>query len=326
MLTPTKKNMKHTKAKLQCVRARTIVACVAAGSLLNCRISAQEVRAARKSDRPCNIKLVASGVNLCFLILTVVAIPALGQTPPVHNSQLPSQAKEVHGVAMPVPKEIFRSLDQFRDANWRAVKRPQIARWKSHGDQVQIASLLGVAIAEGFIAMEAEDSIEVKNIGNRVLALARALGLEKRALRRSRSIMELTDKNDWMAARKEWDGVLSDLEKGMIELKSADLYQFVSLFGWLRGTEALSALVLQNYSSERADLLRQPGLINYLEKQLLAMSTDIQNRPMVAKMVEGMRRIRVLIQSENEPPSEKIVREIEGICEELVRLSSRRPA
>jgi hypothetical protein len=103
-----------------------------------------------------------SRVKLWFLILIVVAVPALGQTPPEQNSQLPSQAKEVHGVAMPVPKEIFRSLDQFRDANWRAVKRPEIARWKSHGDQAQIASLLGVAIAEGFIAMEAEDSSEVK--------------------------------------------------------------------------------------------------------------------------------------------------------------------
>ena len=35
--------------------------------------------------------------------------------------------------------------------------------------------------------------------------------------------MELADKNEWTEARKEWDGVLSDLESGMIELKSADL-------------------------------------------------------------------------------------------------------
>jgi hypothetical protein len=264
-------------------------------------------------------------LKLWFLILTVVAVPALGQTPTEQNSQLPSQAKEVHGVAMPVPKEIFRSLDQFRDSNWRAVKRPEIARWKSHGDQAQIASLLGVAIAEGFIAMEAEDSSEVKNIGNRVLVLARALGVEKRALRRSSSIMELTDKNEWTAARKEWDAVLSDLEKAMIELKSADLYQLVSLLGWLRGTEALSALVLQNYSSERSDLLRQPTLINYLETQLLAMSSDIQNRPMFVKLLDGIRRIRTLVERENGPLPEQTIREIHSICGELVPLSSRRP-
>ena len=225
---------------------------------------------------------------------------------------------------MPVPKEIFRSLDQFRDANWRGVKRPEVARWKSHGDPAQIATLLGVVIAEGFIAMESEDSIEVKDLGRAVLALARGLGVEERALRRSRSIMELADKNEWTAARQEWDGVLSDLESGMIELKSAQLAQLVSVGGWLRGTEALSALVLQNYSPERSDLIRQPALINYLEKQLVAMSSDIQGRPIVVKPLDGIRRIRRLVESENGPLSEETVREVHRICRELVPLSSRR--
>ena len=79
---------------------------------------------------------------------------------------------------VPVPKEIFRSLDEFRGANWRAVQRPEVVHWKSHGDQVQIATLLGVEIAEGFIAMEAQDSTEVKDLGNTVLPLARGLGSE----------------------------------------------------------------------------------------------------------------------------------------------------
>ena len=151
------------------------------------------------------------------------------------------------------------------------MKRPEVARWKSHGDQAQIATLLGVVIAEGFIAMEAKDSTEVKNLGNNVLSLARGLGIRERALRRSRSIMELAEKNEWSEARKEWDGVLSDLDVGMIEIKSEDLAQLVSLGGWLRGTEALSALLLQNYSPERANLIRQPALIDDLEKQLHAM-------------------------------------------------------
>jgi hypothetical protein len=267
-------------------------------------------------------ELVVSALKLCLFIPVVLAISALAQTSSEQNSQLPSQAKQVHGVAVPVPKEIFRSLDQFRDANWRAVKRPEVARWKSHGNQAQIATLLGVVIAEGFIAMEAEDSTEVKDLGRTVLALARGLGVEDRALRRSRSIMELADKNEWAAARQEWDGVLSDLESGMIELKSTQLAQLVSVGGWLRGTEALSALVLQKSSSERCALIRQPVLIDYLEKQLLAMSSDSQAHPIVVKLLDGIRRIRML--SENEPLPEETVRKVHGICEELVPMSSRR--
>jgi hypothetical protein len=267
---------------------------------------------------------VVSALKLCFLIQVVLAVSASAQTPSEQNGALPSQAKQVHGLVVPVPKEIFRSLDQFRDANWRAVQRPEVARWKSHGDQAQIATLLGVVIAEGFIAMEAKDSAEVKNLGNSVLSLARGLGIRERALRRSRSIMELADKNEWSEARKEWDGVLSDLETGMIEIKSEHVAQLVSLGGWLRGTEALSALVLQNYSPERSNLIRQSALIDYLEEQLRAMSSDIQGRPIVGKLLDGIRTIRSLVESENGPLSEETVRKVHGVCAELVPLSSRR--
>ena len=269
-------------------------------------------------------ELVVSVLKDWFFVLAVLATPAVAQTSLDQNSPLPSQAKEVHGVAVPVPKEIFRSLDQFRDANWRAVKRPEVARWKSHGDQAQIATLLGVVIAEGFIAMEAEDSTEVKNLGSSVLDLARGLGIREHALRRSRSIMELADKNEWSEARKEWDGVLSDLESGMIELKSAQLSQLVSLGGWLRGTEALSALVLQNYSPERSKLIRQPELIDHLEEQLRSTSSDIQARPVVVKLLDGMHKIRTLIESEKGSLSEETVQKVHGVCAELVPLSSRR--
>src|SRR5215472_11259310 len=153
-----------------------------------------------------------SALKLSIFIQAALAMAAFAQTPSEQNSPLPSQAKQVHGLVVPVPKEIFRSLDQFRDANWPAVKRPEVARWKSHGDQAQIATLLGVVIAEGFIAMEAKDSAEVENLGKSVLSLARGLGIRERALRRSNSIMELADKNEWSDARTEWDGVLSDLE------------------------------------------------------------------------------------------------------------------
>jgi hypothetical protein len=262
-------------------------------------------------------------LKIYFFIAAGLAVPVFAQTLSDQSGQLPSQAKQVEGVLVPVPKEIFHTLDEFRVANWHAVQHPEIVHWRSHGDQVQIALLLGVEIAEGFVAVEAEDGAEVKSIGNTVLKLARGLGVEKSALRRSRSIVEYSDKSEWTAARKEWDGVFSDLETGMIEIKSKELAQLVSVGGWLRGTEALCALVLQNYSAEHAELIRQQVMLDYLEKQLLGMKSEIRSRPVVTKMLTGIRRIRALISNDKESPTEKTVREIDEICKELVRLSSR---
>jgi hypothetical protein len=247
------------------------------------------------------------------------------QTPPQQTTQLPSQAKSVEGVLVPVPKEIFHSLDQFQGANWRTVRRPEVLKWKSQGDQVQIALLLGVVVAEGFIAMEAQDATKVKAIGNRVLTLARGLGVEKTALRRSRSIIEHAEKSEWPAARQEWDAVLSDLEAGLISLKSEHLSQLVSLGGWLRGTEALSTVVLQNYSAERAELIRQPAMLDYLEKQLDGMNPGVRNDARVAAIAHGLRRIRSLIPAGNTAVEEQTVKDVRTICDELVLMASTGP-
>ena len=275
---------------------------------------------------PVACERIVSPVKTLLSIWLVLAIPALAQTPAGQSPTFPSQAKPVKGILVPVPKEIFGSLDKFRGANWRAVQRPEVIRWKAHGDQVQIALLLGVVVAEGFIAMEAQDSVEVEDVGESALTLARGLGVEKSALRRSRSITELADRNKWPAARREWDGVLSDLEKGMIELRSEPLFELVSLAGWLRGTEALCTLVLQDYSPERAELIRQPMLLDHLEKQLLGMRGKIENRRTIARMLEGVRKIRAAIENEKGPLTAKTVGDIRAICRQLVAISSERPA
>ncbi len=186
--------------------------------------------------------------------------------------------------------------------------------------------MLGVAVAEGFIAMEAKDSTEVHDLGNLVRKLARGLGVEEGALRRSRSIMDYADRQQWGPARREWDAVLSDLEKGMVALKSEPLSQLVSLAGWLRGTEALCDLVLQDYSPARAELIRQPALLDYLEKQLVDMKGDRARRHVIARMLKGIRQIRALMESKKGPMTKAAIGQIGSICKELVDISSQRPA
>ncbi len=217
-------------------------------------------------------------------------------------------------MVVPIPSEVFGSLDKFANSNWRAVQRPALAHAKPHGDRTQIALLLGVVIAEGFIAVEAKNAAEVKEIGSAVHTLARALGVESAVMRRSRSIVEYVDKNDWSAVRKEWDGVLPDVQQGMKQLESEQLSQLVSLGGWLRGTQALTALILQRYSVEGAELLRQPALLDRFEKQLSKMGSNTS----VSKMQEGVRKMRVLVAGLHQPISEKSVRDIAAVCNELL--------
>ncbi len=261
-----------------------------------------------------------------FAFILLVMIPSVQAQAPPPPEQLPAQAKMVKGILVPVPQEIFHLLDKFGGAYWHLVQRPEIVRWRPHGDQLHIALLLGVVVAEGFVAMEGKDAAEVKDVGRAVLSLARGLGVGRVPLRRNQSIVESAEQNKWTVARKEWDGVLSDLEKGMIDLRSERISQLVSLGGWLRGMEALCALILQDYSPERAELIRQTAVIDYLEKQLVEMQRDIGRQVTVAKMLKGIHRIRKLIGREGGTIPEKTVRKVGSLCEGLVSVSSKRPS
>jgi len=152
-----------------------------------------------------------------------------------------------------------------------------------------------------------------------VLEAAAAIGVKKSVLRRSRAIIEDAERSDWNAVREEWDRVFADVEGAMRELDSEQLSQLVSLGGWLRGTEALTALLLQNYSTDGAELLRQPTALDYFEKRITEMNRELRSKALVARMHQGIRRIRPLVRSNGGARlSEKTVKDIGAITKELV--------
>jgi hypothetical protein len=261
---------------------------------------------------------------LCILgLATLSSVRAAQPSPGAAGKPFPPQFTMVDGVLVPVPSEIFNTLDKFRHSNWRAVQRPELARWKPPGDQAENALLLGAVIAEGFIAVEAEDAAEAKSVGRAVLKLARGLGVERAALRRSRSIVEYAEKGDWPAVRREWDGVLPDVQQGMKQLKSDQLAQLVSLGGWVRGSEAFAALVLQNYSKEDAELLRQPALFNHFEKQLASTSGDVATDPIVVNMSAALRKVRKVLASGGTQISPQKVKQISSTSSEILKSLNR---
>ena len=268
----------------------------------------------------CYLRAISRRIALfSFTALTIPISSMVAQSPPESVAQLPSESTAIRGIVVPVPREIFDTLDKFADSNWRAVQRRELTRQRTPRAQAETALLLGVVIAEGFIAVEAKDTGEVKNVGRDVLKLSRGLGIEKAALRRSRSIVEYAEKGDWAGVRKEWDGVLPDVQEGMNELQSEQLAQLVSLGGWLRGAEALTVLVLQNYSDQKANLLWQPALLDYFDKRLEQMTGDVRENPAVVKMRDGMRRVRPLIASEKSQISQMTVKEMAVIFRECLR-------
>jgi hypothetical protein len=255
--------------------------------------------------------------------LALLAAASLASAQPATAPAPPPLTTVVEGVIVPVPREIFATLDRFQNSNWRAVQRPELTQLRLQNDQAGIALQLGVAIAEGFIAVEAKDAEEVKNLGRAILTLARGLGVEQWALRRSRSIVDHAEKGDWAAVRQEWDGVLPDVQEGMRELQSGELAQLVSVGGWVRGTEALAALVLQNPSPSAAAVLHQPALAEQLAVQMERLSPALREQSLVRQIEAALQRLRPLVAPAGQPIAVEQVNEISAIAVDVMKAITR---
>lgn len=257
--------------------------------------------------------------RLFFLLLLGLAT-ATAQKPEktIDLGQFP--ADTIENVVVPVPSEIFTVLDKLGNPNWRAQLGPQTT-YPASPNRAQVALLLGTVIADGFVAVEAEDSERVKEIGRNVLTLAEAINVRKSVVARSNSIIEKADAREWNAVRREFDGALQDVNQAMVELNDGQLAQLVSLGGWLRGTEVLTSIVKEKYSTDRAELLYQPLLVDYFNRQLDEMSPRLRRQQLVGEIRNSLGRIGPLIKkSPANDISPETVTEINDLSVQMVEL------
>ena len=258
---------------------------------------------------------------LALAVIPALASHAIASDPPRHIDLGAMPATMVDEVIVPVPSEVFGVLDKLGTPNWHDVLRSTPSN--PVGERPQVALLLGTVIAEGFIAVEAEESEEVKKIGRNVLNLASAIGVRKSVAARSKAIIEAADRKDWQRVRLELDGALQDVKQAMIELHDEQLAQLVSLGGWLRGTEALTTVVGRSYSKDGAELLRQPALLEYFQRRLNDMEPRLRKDQAVAKVAKSLVEMKPVIE-ETGDVSAKDVEKIRDITTDVVHVVNTR--
>lgn len=256
---------------------------------------------------------------LLVFVLLVSSSPIRSQESPPPTIDLHNfPATEINDVIIPVPSEIFNVLEKLGSPNWHGLLLE--SRGSPTGSRPQTALLLGIVIADGFLAVQARDVEKIKDIGRDVLSLSEALGVRDAVIARSKSIIDQAEKKDWRQVRTEFDGALQDVRSAMRQLNDEPIAQLVSLGGWLRGTHAVTNIIFNNYSPERAELLHQPELITYFDNQLENMPAKLKKDNLVRKIRPSLGKIKSLVSYQETPviPLEN-VRKIHELADELVQ-------
>jgi hypothetical protein len=196
-------------------------------------------------------------------------------------------------ITIPTPGELFAALGKPGKTNWSGQYRGPIP--VTYRNRAQIALNLGGLIADGFIAVEAKDSQQVKNIGSDIIRLAKALGVSEKLLGRGSSINEFAENNEWDTLQEELEATQNEVKSSMQSHSDQDLVILVTLGGWIRGTQVVTAAIMQNYDERSAKVLRQPALVHFMQSKINETSPELRGEPLVKDVSEQLSGIQKLV-------------------------------
>lgn len=237
------------------------------------------------------MKSILSLILISSCLSTVGTVPAAEVPSRIDVKRL---SKTVEDVVVPLPNEIFGALNKLDSVNWKEFVRT--SKGANFTERPRIALLLGATIADGFIAVQAEDAPSVKEIGQRVVTLAKGIGVGNSIVPHAKAITEAADRRNWDAVRQELDRTQNSVQQAMNEVHDEKLSQLVSLGGWLRGTQVLTSVVDRHYSADGAELMHQPDLLEYFQRKLGNMPEF--NIPLLGQIRSSLVEVKPLIEVE----------------------------
>ncbi len=211
---------------------------------------------------------------------------------PLTSEQM-AAALSLDTITVPTPGELFAALNKQCKPNWTGEFRGPITT--AYSDRAQAALNLGGLIADGYIAVEAMDKQQVKNLGRDILALSKNLGISKGILDRGESIKRFSDDSDWNALKEELEAMQNEVKQEMEALQDDELITLLSLGAWIRGTYVVSDVVLKNFSQNTSCILRQPALIGYLRSRLDKLSPRLKDSPFMKSVGGGVESLGKLV-------------------------------
>lgn len=221
----------------------------------------------------------------------------------------------VEEVALPTPGEFFAAINKLDRPNWIQLIRK--AGPLATTNRAQASLNLGTRVADGFIAVEAQDGQQVKNVGKDIIELAKGLGVSQSILARGNSISDFAENNDWNALKEELDATENEVKLQMAAQKDDELVILVTAGAWLRGLQTASGVVAANYQPESAQLLRQPAIVDYLILRLDALPERIKGDELVGKVHGGLLEIKAAV-APAEAPGVDTVKALQHTTSELV--------
>jgi hypothetical protein len=257
-------------------------------------------------------------VNLVFVISFAFARTTEAQEDTDLSDD--SHFREEQGVneyTVPSIEKLFQMLDSLKPIPNQELSRPPQALRLDN--RIKYALSFGVLIGDGFLAVEEEDAKAIEPLGRELLRRAKGLGVQQRANRHSKELLELAKRSDWSALRKELIITQKDVESAMLDLRDEEMAHLLSLGGWIRGLEIAAASVAEDFTPERVAKLRQMDLLDYYLQRLDTLAPELKSTPLISKIIAALKDVHQKL-AFSQPLSKEDVSGIRNTAHDLVAL------
>lgn len=216
------------------------------------------------------------------------------------------EAEFLDGLSIPNPGELFAALGKSGKPDWAALFRKQPPA--SHITRPLIALNLGIRLADAFLAAEAQDRQQVKNVSMEIKLIAKGLGLEQDFMVRSNSIADFADSRQWDALFEEIEAVRGELAATMEGQRDADLVMLMSLGCWLRSVDIATAELVANYSPEDVNILRGSAIGEFFSTRLNALPAKTRAIPVITEIQQRLPELSAALSfpEGKTPPKDKV--------------------
>lgn len=240
---------------------------------------------------------------------------------PIPDSPLtPDEMKgavAIDAFTVPTAGEFFAAIDKSGKPNWASQYRPPTPIDAT--SRAQMALNLGTLIADGYIAVQAKDGQQVRNVGRDVLTLAKKLSVSDSVLARGKSITQFAENGAWDQLNEELEATQNEVKKALEDNRDTDLITLVSIGGWIRGTQVVTGLLLKNFNADGAKLLRQPALVGYLRGKLDQLPPKLQEDKLMGQLNKELQGIEKMVSfpADHVPTAE----EVQGLNDAATKLT-----
>jgi hypothetical protein len=237
-----------------------------------------------------------------------------------------TKAARTDSFSIPTPGELFAALGKGGKINWSSQYRGPMP--VTYSNRAQIALNLGGLIADGFIAVEAKDGQQVKNIGSDIIKLAKSLGVSEKLLSRGNTINEFAQNNEWDTLQEELEATQNEVKSAMQSHADQDLVILVTLGGWIRGTQVVTAVITQNFDERNARVLREPELVHFMQSKISEVSPELRGEPLVKDLTEQLGQIEKLVSfpPDKAPTADDVKKVNQAVGKLMTEIESKEPA